>query len=193
MKKFCAKCGAQIQEDVKFCPKCGAKIQERNQEERQANRKMTIEKKVKKQRSKLGIIITIALFLILGVSVAIMKTQNFSIGTPAYEQPIKEYVEAVNNGDEKLLEDAIVEGYWMNYKPNFIEYGRDNLQYSIKNVESVDLNECQGETFYFRNKEITDGKLLTIDFGDADGVKSEWQVYVFKTGDKWYLNNPIKC
>ena len=110
MKKFCAKCGAQIQEDVKFCPKCGAKIQERNQEERQANRKMTIEKKVKKQRSKLGIIITIALFLILGVSVAIMKTQNFSIGTPAYEQPIKEYVEAVNNGDEKLLEDAIVEG-----------------------------------------------------------------------------------
>lgn len=193
MKKFCAKCGAKIQEDVKFCPKCGAKIQERNQEERQTNRKTPVEKKEKKQRSKIGAFVAIALLLILGASGAIMKTKNFSIGTPAYEQPIKEYVEAVNNGDEDLLEDAIVEGYWMNYKPNFIEYGRENLQYSIKNVESVDLNECQGKTFYFRNKEITDGKLLTIDFWDEDGAKSEWQVYVFKTGDKWYLNNPIKC
>ena len=53
----------------------------------------------------------VALIIILGVGVAVIKTKPFSGGIPEYEQPIKEYVEAVNNDDEELLEDAIVDGY----------------------------------------------------------------------------------
>ena len=42
MMRFCAKCGAQIQENVKFCPKCGAKIPERKKEVAYADKKREI-------------------------------------------------------------------------------------------------------------------------------------------------------
>lgn len=172
MMRFCAKCGAQIQENVKFCPKCGAKIPEQKKEVAYADKQRV---SVKRKKSKLGVLAVIALIIILGVGVAVIKTKPFSGGIPEYEQPIKEYVEAVNNDDEKLLEDAIVDGYWMNYQPNFYEYGKENLQYSVKSVENIDLDEYEDEAYYFRNNEITDGKLLTIKVtGTKDtGTKSD--------------------
>ncbi len=190
MMRFCAKCGAQIQENVKFCPKCGAKIPERKKEVAYADKQRV---SVKRKKSKLGVLAVVALIIILGVGVAVIKTKPFSGGIPEYEQPIKEYVEAVNNDDEELLEDAIVDGYWMNYQPNFYEYGKENLQYSVKSVENIDFDEYEDEAYYFRNNEITDGKLLTIDFKDSDGDLGEWKVCVFKTNGKWYLNEPIRC
>ena len=41
MMRFCAKCGAQIQENVKFCPKCGAKIPEQYLPDQSENGKAT--------------------------------------------------------------------------------------------------------------------------------------------------------
>lgn len=81
MMRFCAKCGAQIQENVKFCPKCGAKIPERKKEVAYADKQRV---SVKRKKSKIGVLAVVALIIILGVGAVVIKTKPFSGGIPEY-------------------------------------------------------------------------------------------------------------
>lgn len=208
MAKYCAKCGQEIQEDVKFCKACGASVE--TVEVEKATKKAEAQtavptgqpKKVNiSSKKKMGIIAA-ALAIVIAVLVPVFK--NMSV--PRYERPLKAQVDGINkNQIDKYLDSYTERGKTMKDEyaiKNEIE-AIDDVSYEIIRVDDRSLKESQVKDeiigYGGELEDVEAVKLITANvsyqrkgtYGSVSKKATTVEFWVLEVGGKWYADSGV--
>lgn len=204
MAKYCAKCGQEIQGDVKFCKACGASVEmtEAEQSDGQTVASAVQPKKVNvNSKKKIGIIAAV-LFIVIAVLVPVFK--NMSV--PGYERPLKAQVDGINkNQIDRYLDSYTERGKKMKDEyaiKNEIE-AIDDVSYEIVGVDDRSLNESQVKDeiigYGGELEDVEAVKLITANvsyqrkgtYGSVSKKVTTVEVWVLEVGGKWYADSGV--
>lgn len=103
MSKYCAKCGKELNDQVKFCPGCGTEVV--SNKTVQADQPVNHVKKQKKS-GKIALEAGLAVLLILCIAFIGVK----SLIAPTYEKPIKLLEQGLNEPSYSKIKEALAPG-----------------------------------------------------------------------------------
>lgn len=188
--KYCTACGAELQDNAKFCTKCGAQVPQ----------SITPEITPVKKKNNHVIIAVVAVIVVIIAAVAI---RNGSGGGKAYEKPVYNMVEALNEHSvKKMIKTlpinealgAIVSASSENLADQLFDvFGDHKLEVSVNSTYHMDagdlesLAESDWAKAFGSNEDITDGYKLVCEV-TYDEYSTE--MITFKVGKwkgKWYV------
>lgn len=149
MSKYCMQCGKEIENNANHCPFCGAS-QDTGFDTKELNGG-----KNKSQSSSLLVPIVAIVSII---AVIIIVTMNLTIFNNAYEEPVDNFLTAIEKGDGDYLEEVI---------PDYMIDDDDDLDDTAKKLKAA-MVIVVGEDFdldyeIIEKEEIEDSKLKKIE------------------------------
>ena len=172
MSKYCAKCGKELNDQVKFCPGCGTEVV--SNKTVQADHPVNHVKKQKKS-GKIALGAGLAVLLILCIAFIGVK----SLIAPAYEKPIKLLEQGLNEPSYSKIKEALAPGLLddllFDYS-SILDYMDDDqieeyIQQSLKSFyEENDVEKIELKVI---DKEKIDTKDLEFEYwlSDSDAGK----------------------
>ena len=206
---YCAKCGQEIQGDMKFCKACGAPISTPDSKTEQ--QVMASSNSPKSHGGKVAMAI-MAVIVVIAVIAAVnlvpkIKNQIELSKVPDYERPLKIQADAINDHDFEEYLEAYSDETEQLYEATYLEQMQkdvdsiESMEYEI--IETYDCNPeeigyCEEyfEDNGFSNVSIEEEKILTVKISckyTDDSMNDYWTdddpIYgyaVIKIDGKWY-------
>lgn len=201
MSKFCKQCGNQMADNEVVCASCGA-----SQEPIPQNIINSVAAEEGKSKSGNGKFIAV----IVAIVVIILIALKLIFGTAAYEKPLKNFFEGIEDKDGDKIEEAFPEFYGDKmtklydfddvadelYDRLEDEFGKNiKISYKIKDKEKIDKDDLEDieeeiKDDYDEKVKVSKGyelelKLKVKGKKDKDEHTSELEVY--KIDGDWYI------
>lgn len=176
-KKYCAECGAEVNESNKFCPGCGTKLKKET-----PKKEITIPKKDFNLTKKHALIIVIAIIIV--IALILIATGGFS-DTPAHIKDVKVYkadkIYKIEFTCDIPYDEVMVTLYkdgepLYNTKGTYGEYSGDGSSIAMELVKDVDIDEILFTVFDSNMKVLDSGHVKDFKI-EKKGSMSEIGVY----------------
>lgn len=201
MSKFCKQCGNQMADNEVVCASCGASQEPIPQDV--INSAAAEEGKTKSGNGKF-------IAIIVAIVVIILIVLKLIFGTAAYEKPLKNFFDGIEDKDGGKIEEAFPEFYGDKmtklydfddladtlYNHLEDEYGKNiKISYKVKDKEKIDKDDLEDieeeiKDTYDEKVKVSKGYELELEIkvkGKKDKDKNKSEIEVYKIDGDWYL------
>ncbi len=196
--KFCAKCGQQMEDNLKFCPACGAEQNSSAELDPVTAVKDSFSKN-KKLIAKIGIIALAAIIVVI----LLVK-----IFTPGYKKAADKYLDAFADLKVTKMMDMLPEFVFNDYDKDQLrdikqeiedemedEFKDIKISFTITDTEKMDKDaieniEERADNRYDETIKVKKGYYVTAKMTakhDGEKMSDYYGFQVIKIGSKWYI------